>query len=296
MFRLNPYWPKLLEQLRKDRIRKSGGKLVFHGEGEVEIDAHGVTRAIPNSDEIVDTDIFHGSVQRMRIQVVLPELVKKRISTNQQEAMLNGELACLIQFGYETAVPAIQRMGRRWIVRLRRYYILRELTWLSMHVAAVYLQSWVRKLQTTRRFAETLDEQHRAMKVFNLVVIQKNIRRFVQYKKYRRIADVNYREKIHRTVSVFQAIIRGFIVRRRNKKRLAVMKDLRVSEEADWAAAQIQKIARGFIVKKTILKSLTTRKVISKDLLHLAERYLDHGDLWGFLKELDDTFLRMKVS
>ena len=60
----------MLESLRKDRIRKSGGKLVFHAEGEVEVDAQGVSRTIPNCDEVVDTDIFHGSMQRMRIQVV----------------------------------------------------------------------------------------------------------------------------------------------------------------------------------------------------------------------------------
>ena len=139
--RLNPYWQKTLEQLRKDRIRNSGGKLIFHASGEVEIDKNGISRPIPHADELIDTDIFHGSIQRMHINVVLPELVKKREAVELKDAELNGELACLIQFGYESVVIALQRVTRRWLVRLKRRVEIRSLIWLGINSSATLIQA-----------------------------------------------------------------------------------------------------------------------------------------------------------
>jgi hypothetical protein len=226
----------------------------------------------------------------------LPELITKRITNSQKLSDLNGELACLLQLGYETAVPALQRVARRLNVRMRRYYVLRELAWLAHNIAAGRIQAWARRRRITTEFSETLAEKAASAAVYKVVVIQKNIRRFIHYRKYSRIAKAAYKRRIHRTVSVFQAIIRGFIVRRRAKKKLASIKELAKNENADWAATQIQKIARRRIVQNTLYKSLTIRRSISKDLLTLAEKYLDHGDLWSFLKEIDDKVNRLKVS
>jgi hypothetical protein len=35
------------------------------------VDEQGTIRVIPNADEIVDTDVLHGSRQRVRIQVCI---------------------------------------------------------------------------------------------------------------------------------------------------------------------------------------------------------------------------------
>ena len=32
------------------------------------------------------------------------------------------------------------------------------------------------------------------------------------------------------------------------------------------------------------------RKTLSKDVLIMSEKYLQKGDLWGFLKQIDDQF------
>jgi hypothetical protein len=48
------------------------------------------------------------------------------------------------------------------------------------------------------------------------------------------------------------------------------------------------------IVKKTFIKSLKIRNTLSKDLLHLTEKYLKSGDLWGFLSTIDDHIHRLK--
>ena len=284
----------MLEQLRKDRIRREGGKLVFHAEGEMEVDSQGVKRPIPNADDIVDTDIFHGSMQRMHIDVVLPELVTKRISNAEKKFKLQGELCCVIQFGFENAILACQRVSRRWIARCRRYYELNNIAYLSFHMAALRLQSWFRRKQAVLAFKETLDEIVRKKQLGNVTVIQKSIRGFIAYRKYRRYADAKYERKLFRTISIFQALIRGFNCRRRRKHAMAAMAAQRNQEEEDWAATQIQKIARRRIVQNTYLKSVAVRRTISKDLLQVAEKYLNNGDLWGFLEEIDNQRRRLK--
>ena len=292
--RLNPYWQKMLEQLRKERVKREGGKLIFHGEGEVEMDAQGVARKIPNSDNVVDTDIFHGSMQRMEIQVILPEIAKKRVQNKEKEFELLGELTCVIQYGYENAVVAAQRMARGLIAQKRAYYTRRELAYYSAHIAAVRLQAWARQKQAVLKFAETLQEIMEEKKQGNILVIQKNIRRFIKYKPYRRRQKANYEAFIYRTVSIFQALIRGFNCRRRKKYADAAMDQQRDTEEQDWAATQIQKMTRGRIARTRIVHSLHVRRTISKDLLKTAEKYLEHGDLWGFLEEIDMSRKRLQ--
>ena len=75
--RLHDKWCTFLEGIRKDRIRRNGGNLKEDQEGQVEVDKQGTIRVIPNSDKIVDTDILHGSRQRLQISVVEPVLFSK---------------------------------------------------------------------------------------------------------------------------------------------------------------------------------------------------------------------------
>lgn len=67
------------------------------------------------------------------------------------------------------------------------------------------------------------------------------------------------------------------------------MKDNRL-----WGALTIQRIARGYIARNTIVRSRRIRNNLSVHVLKLAERYIcgPKGDLWGFLKEVDETLKR----
>jgi len=54
----------------------------------------------------------------------------------------------------------------------------------------------------------------------------------------------------------------------------------------------IQKVARGYIARKTVLKSMKIRHNLSTEVLRIAEKYLKHGDLWEFLKNINDELKR----
>ena len=98
----------------------------------------------------------------------------------------------------------------------------------------------------------------------------------------------------HYAASQFQAIIRGFLDRirvRRNLKEAAKNHNIAVTA---WSIEKIQKVARGYIARRAIAKSRAVRNNLSKDVLRLAERYLIKGDLWGFLREVDDELKRAR--
>ena len=63
-------------------------------------------------------------------------------------------------------------------------------------------------------------------------------------------------------------------------------------ETRDWSVLIIQKVARGYIARKTVLKSMKIRQNLSTEVLRIAEKYLKHGDLWEFLKNINDELKR----
>lgn len=143
------------------------------------------------------------------------------------------------------------------------------------------------------KLQETIKEREGEVITYNVVIIQKNIRRFIVYNKYTKVYDQIRKRKIFLTVSKFQAIIRGFLVRRRQKAVLKGFQELRVKEEKSWASVIIQKYARGYLVRKKVLQSLQTRRNVNKELLALTEKFLKSGDLWNFLNAIDIRMNRL---
>jgi hypothetical protein len=207
-------WSSILENLRRARVKREGGQLILRDNGEVEVDEQGAIRVIPNADEIVDTDILHGSRQRVRIQVNLPSpapappppspplphsspapfssfLFPVLVSPHSQVAIpqakykiqllakrqyeTEGELACLTQLGYSLATPYLQRVARGTRVRKQIHrYLRRNLVYYAMHAAAVLIQCCHRALQGRKRFKTFIQQR----KHNAAVQIQKIIRGF----------------------------------------------------------------------------------------------------------------------
>ena len=63
--------------------------------------------------------------------------------------------------------------------------------------------------------------------------------------------------------------------------------------EKQWGVLVIQKIARGYIARKTVVRALKIRSTLSGPVLHLAERYMKSGDMWGFLREVEQSLGRL---
>ena len=104
----------------------------------------------------------------MQIHVVLPELIRKKSGAIASQQLLNGELACLIQFGFETVILSLQRNFRRWLARIRRRRDISHLAWLGFNAAATTLQTWARQIMEKRSYHQTLQEQEGAKQAFNV--------------------------------------------------------------------------------------------------------------------------------
>jgi hypothetical protein len=154
----------------------------------------------------------------------------------------------------------------------------------------------LRRTKAVAKLKQTFAEREGELKTHNVTIIQKNIRRFTIYNKYKRIFDRIHKRKIFLSVSKFQAIIRGFLVRRRQKAALKGFRELRVKEEKEWASTIMQKYVRGYLVRKKVLKSLKIRRHVNKDLLALTEKFLTTGDLWNFLNSIDDRMNRLSKT
>ncbi len=60
------------------------------------------------------------------------------------------------------------------------------------------------------------------------------------------------------------------------------------------SAITIQKIVRGYLTRTAVMRSYRIRKRINPSILHLAEKYLQNGNLWKFLCEVNDEILRLR--
>jgi hypothetical protein len=89
-----------------------------------------------------------------------------------------------------------------------------------------------------------------------------------------------------------QAAARGFIDRLRLRRSLSEAAKNQHRQLENWSVILLQKVARGYIARKTLLRSLCIRKQLSPALLRLAEKYFVRGDIWGFLKDLDEELRR----
>lgn len=96
----------------------------------------------------------------------------------------------------------------------------------------------------------------------------------------------------HFAVAQFQALIRGYLARLHLRQTLDVAAAQQRRRMQQWSAVTIQKAARGYIARKTVLRSLKIRHGLSQQVLRLASKYLSAGDLWGFLRDMDEELGR----
>lgn len=94
-------------------------------------------------------------------------------------------------------------------------------------------------------------------------------------------------------VVCFQSLIRSHQARTILCSSLKNQVNEREEEIRNWSILILQKVARGYIARKTVLRSMRIRKSLSKEVLRVTERYLTKGDLWGFLKEINDELGRL---
>lgn len=279
-------WPKMLEKYRKERLRRIGQKMTKIA-NDVEVDKQGSVRVIPNADEIIDTDIFHGAMQRMHINVVEPETKKRIVLLKEKRDEIRCELACLSQFFYLYISTFAQKCGRGLIVRRRAYRERRALVYQAMHAAASNIQAWIKALKGKRKFAAYCATLADNVQLLATIKLQAFIRMWVKWRKYYLYAKDKKDRRIYWGIVKMQSAIRRYNARCRVLKMKSKNSEQLQQEVSEWGVVQIQKLVRGFIARKTIVKSFHIRNSIAPEVLTLAEKYLKKGNLWSFLKEID---------
>ena len=195
----------------------------------------------------------------------------------------------MVQYGYERASPYIQRNIRRYLAQRKRDQLLADVAYLSLHAAACAIQTMVRRSLQRERYRILRLPNYEAL----ATKIQKIYRGHCARRRYRVMYEAWVQDRRLRACVLIQAAIRGFLSRR-IVKQLKELLLARCAEEArDWAAVIIQRFARGYIARKKTLRSLKIRQRLSRDVLQMASRYLEHGDLWGFLQEVDQSFKKL---
>lgn len=133
-----------------------------------------------------------------------------------------------------------------------------------MHASVTTIALWIRAIKARERFQAAKLAALGNLQDEAAVVIQRFSMSWTKWSIHQRYK----REKRNRltffAVSKFQALIRGFLSRHRLQRQLAQNKDAALQEVKVWSAVGIQKLARGYIARKTIVKSLRTRRLLSK--------------------------------
>jgi len=279
-------WPKMLEKYRKERLRRIGQKMTKIAD-DVEVDKQGSVRVIPNADEVIDTDIFHGAMQRMNINVIEPE-AKKRIQLMKgKREEVKCELASLCQFFYLYSSVFTQKCSRGLIVRRQAYHERRALVYQAMHAAACNIQAWVKAIKGKKTFAAFCATLADNVKLHATIKLQAFVRMWTKWHKYYLQTKDRKDRKIRWGVIKVQSVIRRYNARCRVLRMRVRNSEQLHQEVSEWGIVQIQKLVRGFVARKTIVRSLHIRNSIAPEVLTLAEKYLKKGNLWNFLKEID---------
>ena len=279
-------WPKMLEKYRKERLRRIGQKMTKIAD-DVEVDKQGSVRVIPNADEVIDTDIFHGAMQRMHINIVEPETKKRIVLLKEKRDEIRCELACLSQFFYLYISTFTQKCGRGLIIRRRAYHERRALVYQAMHAAAANIQAWIKGLKGKRKFAAYCATLADNVKLLATIKLQAFLRMWVKWHQYYLYGKDKKDRRIYWGIVKIQSSIRRYNARCRVLRMKTKNSEQLHQEVSEWGVVQIQKLVRGFIARKTIVKSFHIRNSIAPEVLNLAEKYLKKGNLWSFLKEID---------
>ena len=294
-FRRLKVWSDVLDIMRKERIKTEGGQIMLRDNQEVEIDEQGAIRVIPNADDIVDTDVLHKSKQRVRVQIAIPQATRELKAMKARKYHVQGELAAVTQLGFTTVAPYIQRAMRGSLIRkkIHRYHRA-NIVLFAMHAAATIIQSKQREIMAKKRYKEyVLQRRLNAIRL-----LQARLRGVLARKMMAILRKEREKRLFYDGAVAFQKIIRGFLGRCVVRRLLYKAAGEKEKANFAWASLTIQKYARRYIAKHAIVRSRHIRNNLSPQVLVLAERYMTktNGDLWGFLKEVDETMKRLSKT
>ena len=289
-------WFKFLEDLRVSRIQQEGGKLVIRNKSKVEIDVHGTIHSLPEREVYVDTSILHNNLQRLEVPAALRAIEDNRLQSHGRLRGLHGDLACIIQYGFNLTVPFLQRVWRGVLGRSRSNTLRLYFFHLSTAASAITLQSWARTLACQLNYSKLLVDYRAKVYTSNIILVQKLIRGWTKWHIYQGYKQQILLDRMNEAATLFQAHVRGFLHRRKHTTLLQHLSGARHELTQEWAATTLQRVIRGYLSRRFLIRSYKIRKRLPPRLLRLTEKYLLKGDLWRFLEEIGDELRVMQLQ
>ena len=287
-------WFKFLEDLRMSRIQQEGGKVVIRNNSKVEIDVNGTLHTLPERDVYVDTSILHNNLQRLEVPAAIRAIADQRLQSHGRLRSLHGELACVIQYGYQLTIPFLQRVWRGVLGRSRSKILRLYFVRLAMEASSISLQSWIRMIIRRLKYSALVVHYRAKVYTSNVIFAQKIVRGWTKWHVYQRIKQRRLLDRMDRAAILFQAMVRGFLHRKKHTTHLEQLSEAQLKLTQDWAATVVQRLVRGFLSRRLLVRSYKVRNRLPPRLLRLTEKYLLKGDLWRFIEEVGDELRVMQ--
>ena len=258
-------------------------------------------------DQFFDTDVIHGTPQRVRPSQLF-SMVEPLITHSSQQ--LNHALQAdrmVLRFLMHIAGAEISRIARGYLWRVR----VREFRRVYLqNVAAVTLQALWRGF-FVRKYIVPLFKARRATRC--AIVIQRITRGWLKRLWYSRV--LSHRRRLLEAAAAvkIQAAVRGWTVYRDKEE---VWEDAR-DERAQWdefrqkrlerararrwqleqrAATNIQRVMRGLLARREAYMRRQQGFISHPRVRELADAYLSGGDLWGLLAAVNQDYERRETD
>ena len=243
---------------------------------------------------MMDVDLVNNVWQRVNARTLLPLIAERRLELGPKLATARGELAVLIQSAYQMAVIHVQRLGRRFLVRLLLSDIRQSVINFAQYSAAVEIQ----RIARTKLACHTTSRQRKIRDNCMAIRIQCFARRMSAWRERRRLHDVYMIKLRTSAVTLIQSILRSYIC----KLQLQLLREERrlLLDTKEKARVEMLQHHSATIIQKHCRRVLAIAKCENKQIelgLHLRllmyiERFAVDGCIFSFLKSINDDYIR----
>lgn len=263
------------------------GKLIVNNSGREDEDDCDIQM------RTTDINLIQGGVwQRLDKKSSIPLLIAHRFQLEQRLKQTRGELCIIVQVLYEMGVIHLQRVLRGHFIRKRRAEFERIYWEGKRYKAALKIQCLVRTVLSKNLLKQKRMKLHEKM----AIRIQTNVRAMLARMRFRCLWEAHHNmicnmmaEVIQRSFRLWRTrrILRDLAEQRRKEREAMEREKLRILRNK--ASLAIQRIARGYIAKRRVVERRIELQ-LSDRLMKITDDFLSNGDMWMFLKRIDQDY------
>lgn len=251
------------------------------------------TTMIQAMNAVIDLDLAQENVmQRVEVKAMEGILDKLLEQKKSQLMLLWGELCVIVQALYENAIPHVQKIVRRFLVRSRLDKIRRAYTHRVQSFSAIQIQRFFRAYLAVKRCAWLERVRSRRAALSIQCWTRKTLARFeLDCRREKNIYQLHFEmlERIQSFVRRFLATrLRHRMAQDKFQQELQAAKE-ELNEKENRAANIIQCFIRQLIAKD-ICAAIRIESKLNPRVRFLANKFLLKGNVWAFLKRVSEDY------